>query len=512
MLLTKDFIISVYNLLETKSYYRSDLVDLFGTPDGSKKGYIGSIDRAITWDWGIAGFKKTMNIIYVLSGQSNSSFDEFYLSKISHKENIVQTLKADHIINANPQMLYVFKFTSRRIPAFTADIEEIAFRKSENKWRIWLTYKPTKIFFIDPTTWRAFWDKLFSNGCEDPMKWYQNWENSWDIPCPTQPEVERMVGSGCSLDQYHIVPTKFLLAHLKEISDPSSNKRSILFTKQITKNDKRTKFRVATDNQVFWGLLSDVIGKTQVTGTVELAFKTQQYFITDIPANTIIENGWVFKQEIGTAKTICQAMLDVFGQDYIDIEFAKVNKKKILDSEFLRRATKISEIAVNYDKAYSETDFDYQLNLAPLATKYPNLDCRILFDLTAGLWNKSVAKDKDEFVAQWEHNLVKFPEMNNEIYVIWHYGLNSEVKDGSYKGKEIGEYLQSKTQMSTTKYQLNSITNLPAMPKLVLLPFFRDTPAKLERELDQISSDKVSERRNSMLYGAVNELIRRLLT
>jgi hypothetical protein len=102
--------------------------------------------------------------------------------------------------------------------------------------------------------------------------------------------------------------------------------------------------------------------------------------------------------------------------------------------------------------------------------------------------------------------------MNNEVYVIWHYGLNSEVKDGSYRGKEIGEYLQSKTKMSSTKYQPNSITNLPKIPKLVLLPFFRDTPAKLERELNQISSDKVNERRNSMLYGAVSELIRRLLT
>jgi hypothetical protein len=54
-----------------------------------------------------------------------------------------------------------------------------------------------------------------------------------------------------------------------------------------------------------------------------------------------------------------------------------------------------------------------------------------LFDLTTGLWNKSVAKDKEEFVSQWEHNLLNFPERNNDIYVFWHYGLNSEIKDGS---------------------------------------------------------------------------------
>jgi hypothetical protein len=124
---------------------------------------------------------------------------------------------------------------------------------------------------------------------------------------------------------------------------------------------------------------------------------------------------------------------------------------------------------------------------------------------------QDVAKDKDEFVAQWEHNLVKFPEINNEVFVIWHYGLNSDVKDGSYKGKEIGEYLQSKTQMPSIKYRPNLVANFQTTPKLVLLPFFRDTPAKLEKELGQISSDKVSERRSSMLYGALSELIKRLM-
>jgi hypothetical protein len=26
---------------------------------------------------------------------------------------------------------------------------------------------------------------------------------------------------------------------------------------------------------------------------------------------------------------------------------------------------------------------------------------------------------------------LNFPERNNDIYVFWHYGLNSEIKDGS---------------------------------------------------------------------------------
>jgi len=265
---------------------------------------------------------------------------------------------------------------------------------------------------------------------------------------------------------------------------------------------------VPTDNQAFWGLLSEVVGKTQVRGNAEIRFGRQKYSLADIPANTIIENGWVFMQEIGTAIIICQVLLDIFGQDYIDLEFSNGNKKSILDSIFLKRAIKVSMIAKNYNSKYGETDFDYQLDLTPLARKHPNVEGKILFDLTAGLWNKSIAKDKEEFVAQWEHNLLKFPEQNPELQVIWHYGLDSEIKDGSYKGEEIGEYLKNRTKMSVVKYQPNSITNLTVEPKLILLPFFRDSTVQLEKELRQISNDKTNERRKSTLYGALNELLK----
>lgn len=64
MLLTKDFLITIYNYIEVGGDYHSDLVDLLGTPDGSRKGYIGSIDRPLRWDWGETGVRKIINIIY----------------------------------------------------------------------------------------------------------------------------------------------------------------------------------------------------------------------------------------------------------------------------------------------------------------------------------------------------------------------------------------------------------------------------------------------------------------
>jgi hypothetical protein len=287
---------------------------------------------------------------------------------------------------------------------------------------------------LDPATWKTFWDLLFTKGREDPQKWFNTWNQSWEAPRPTLDQVREMLSSSFTQDQYHVIPVGLLLDSVRhEIEPPLSTARTFLI-KNIVRTEKRARLRVPTDNQAFWGILSDFIGKTQVRGTAELRLNKKIYEITDIPANTISEESLVFEQEIGTARTICQAMLDVFGDDYIDLEFSNRNRKPILDSVFLGRGIKVSMVAKNYEKRFGETDFDYKIDLSPLSKRYPNLDSKILLDLTAGLWNKSIAKDKDEFLAQWEHNLIKLPEMNSGLYTFWHYGLKSEIKDGTCCG------------------------------------------------------------------------------
>jgi len=508
LLSTNDFLIIVYNFLEVGSRYRSDLVDLFGTPDGSRKGYLGSIDRPLHWDWGETGFRKLINIIYSLSGQDPNAFESFYLSNILRKEHILRSLVATHIIDNSPLMLYVFKHSRKKIPAFVARIHKISWVEH----RIWLDFQPERYMLLDPNTWKEFWGQLFTNGREDPQKWFNNWERSWNISRPSLSQVERMLQSSFSQDQYHVIPIKLLLENIREKIDPFPYGSRTCFTKNITKVKRRLKLGVPTDNQAFWGILSEFIGKTQVKGNVELEYSGRSYTITDILASTISEDSLVFKQEIGVANTICQAMLDVFGKDYLDKEFSRSVRKSILDSIFLKRAIKVCMIATNYEEEYGETDFDYQLDLTPLSKKYPNLKMKILFDLTAGLWNKSIAKTKKEFLGQWEHNLVKLPKMNNDLFVIWHYGLMSEIKDGSYKGLEVGEYLQSKGKLGVIKYEKNAIRNSAYIPRLVLLPFYRDAQVRLEKELDWISSNQKNKRRKSRLYLALTEILERLKT
>jgi hypothetical protein len=503
----KDFLIAVYNSLGVGSDYRSDLVDLFGTPDSSKKGYIGTIDRPIRWDWGETGFRKIINIIYVLSGQDPESFGSFFASQIQRKQKIVQSLVANRIIDDFPYMLYVFKHSLKKIPAFIARIDDISWIER----RIWITYQPQSYMLLDPSTWKEFWEKLFTKGREDPEKWSDTWEHSWNKPRLSLALIQQMLHSGFSQDQYHILPTRLLIKHIQKKMDPASNQSRTCFMKNVTKTERRLKLRVPTDNQTFWGILSEFIGKTQVRGTVSFRHSGKTYEIRDIPSNTISEDSLVFKQEIGAARTICQAMLDVFNSEYVNIEFSGSLNKSILDSIFIKRAVKVSTVAKNYEKKYGETDFDYQLDLNPLSARFPNLKSKILFDLTAGLWNKSIAKDKEEFLEQWEHNFIKLPETNPDLCVFWHYGLSSEIRDGSYKGLEVGDYLLSKTKIDAIRYQPGSIKHSKILPKLVLLPFFRDADVRLEKELDWISSTQESMRRKSMLYGALRELLARML-
>jgi hypothetical protein len=78
----------VYNFVEIESAYRSDLVSLFGNPDGSKRGYLGSTDKPLCWDWGTPGFGNLIKILYSLSGFDQNTFPDFYDSKIRHTEKI----------------------------------------------------------------------------------------------------------------------------------------------------------------------------------------------------------------------------------------------------------------------------------------------------------------------------------------------------------------------------------------------------------------------------------------
>lgn len=506
MLLTDEFLIAIYNFLEVDSDYRSDLVDLFGTPDASRKGYLGSISKPLSWDWGDTGFKKIINIMYCLSNHDPNGFESFLLSNIRHKDKIVQALISNHIIDKPPRMLYVFRHSAKKIPAFVARIHDMAWVKR----RVWITFQPEKYMILDPNTWKGFWNKLFTDGREDPRKWFDTWELSWSMTRPQFATVQQMLHSGFTQDQYHVIPVKLLIEHMKREVNPISETQRTCLIKNIIRNDKRLRLRVPTDNQAFWGILSEFIGASQVKGKVILRHNRGLYTITEIPSNTISEDSLVFKQEIGTARTICQAMLDVFGEDYLKVEFAKGSEIELLDSTFLKRAVKVSMVARDYDRKFGETDFDYQLDLNPLSTSYPKMKMRILFDLTAGLWNKSSAKSKEEFLKQWEHNIIKLPEMNDNLLTVWHYGLVSEVKDGSYKGLEIGEYLMSGAKAHVVKYRANSIKDSVSLPKAALLPFFRDAEVKLEKELAWISSDNEVDRRKSSLYGALKEILERL--
>jgi hypothetical protein len=91
---------------------------------------------------------------------------------------------------------------------------------------------------------------------------------------------------------------------------------------------------------------------------------------------------------------------------------------------------------------------------------------------------------------RWEHNLIKLPDINPDPCAFWHYGLSFEIRDGSYKGRRIGDYLLSKRKIDATEYKPRSIGNAKTLPKLVLLAFFRDANVRLEKELNTFPAFK----------------------
>jgi len=70
--------------------------------------------------------------------------------------------------------------------------------------------------------------------------------------------------------------------------------------------------------------------------------------------------------------------------------------------------------------------------------------------------------------------------------------------------------MRSKANLEAAKYRPGSIRASRSLPRLVLLPFFRDSETRLEKELSHMSSDESAERRKSRLYGALRESLERL--
>lgn len=447
----KDFYVAVYNKVGEGEKYHDDLFSLFGTPDGFEEGILGQKSggdfKSLEWDWGQNGLPKIAKYIYSVvleKGVEEEKFKEWYeFEKVNNFPEISQAID---------KIFYVIKYNRKKIPTFIADLESMSYDKNGD-YRIWLKFTPKRYCMLPPKFIDYYRDILFDSW-EDSDKWsnYLNLEKS---------KSDFIFSSAATLDQYHILPQKVLNDWFDE-NLPSEDKP--VFTTRVKNNTKRIEKNLHTNNQIFWGIFYDYIGRTQVKADIEFKFKGDTYNFTDIPVNSIIDKGLVYTHEAGVPKVICEALKTSFQEKYIDKEFPGSKIKKIDESEFITRAVKVKDIAENFNDEYENTDYDYMLDLS-----FFGIDKKVVFDLTSGLWHKGIGKTKEEYVQQWEHNIFEVPKNNKNIICIWHYGLKNYEE---YDSQEIGEFLTDKYQTSTLIKEAGNY-NLKGK-KTILLPFYNE--------------------------------------
>jgi len=321
------------------------------------------------------------------------------------------------------------------------------------------------------------------------------------------------------LDQYHIVPINYLDSWVEENTNPASETKPI-FVASVEDNKKLKEKNLHTNNEIFWSVFYQYIGRSQVKGSFSIVERGVTYSVTDIPVNSLAERNLVYYHEVGAPYVIFQALNDLYrGRDvkssspnkFLDVEFVSRNKFDITlgESVCLSRAVKVKDTIPDYDGPFESTDYDYVLDLSPLGRR-----TKVVFDLTSGLWKKGFGKPKSEYVEQWLHNLIGIPRCNDNLVVIWHYGLDVFEP---YEGREVGRYLIEASGLPEKEYlylQRDTEIVIPDGLKVIFIPLYGNSSEyfPLREELEHLTANsRLRAYKNTVLYKICESLFYRLL-
>jgi hypothetical protein len=504
-----DCIIAIYNKLDKDSPYRSDIFDLFGTPDSLNIGLVGTKDghkfKSLYWDWGLNGIKKVCKFLYWQQNQNLDGFERWY-----------RRLDFKILPKMIDKLFYVLKYQDKKVTAFIATIN----RTEKRGGRLWFDFTPQKFVLLPPDFMADYRRDFFSHGREDSQKWSAFFESEYSMS-----GLESMLGdifsSAASQDQYHIIPVKYIDKWVEKRTDPGITTKP-LFISSVADNKKLLARDLPSTNQVFWSIFSQYTGHTQVTGSFSIIVKGSEYSVTDIPVNSFIEKGYVYYHEVGVPYAIFQVLQETLEEkayrsfkenQFLKIEFYSKKSIGFHESHFLKKAERVSDIATTFNTKYKLTDYDYVLHLSPLGLKH-----KIAFDLTSGLWYKGFGRSKPDFVQQWLHNLTYVPLNNPDIIAVWHYGL---VNFEPFEGFEIGLWLIKNSGLRPNQYLYLDKAALsqgnifiPDDIRLILLPLYDDNIdfLNLKSELTSLNpGQNIDKLKASGFYKMTNKLIGHLL-
>jgi SOS-response transcriptional repressor LexA len=503
-------VVAIYNKLDDDSPYRSDIFDLFGSQDGSQRGIVGTKKgaefRALEWAWGQNGIKKVCKFLYWRLHRRLGGFDAWYRG--------VQAADFRPLGRLIDSLLYVFKYRGRAISAFIASVDGVEKRGKH----IWFRFTPRKFVLLPPDFMEDYRRHFFDGGRESAAKWAEYCGERGYLSGYSD-ELGDIWQSGMTQDVYHIVPVDFVEEWVQMRAEPKFDTRPI-FVATIQDDKLLAGKGLPTNNEIFWSVFSQYIGRSQVKGKFYVVERGQEYAVTDIPVNSLTERGLVYYQEVGAAYAIFRALIDAAGKlaldgattnRLLDVEFRDKHRCSIrlAESSLLARAERVADAVGTYDSEYERTDYDYVLRLSGLGGKHS-----LLFDLTSGLWRKGAGNSKEEFVAQWTHNLFSVPLRNENVISVWHYGLTEYEP---YQGKEVGRHIIDRVGLSRDKYlyiDKSTPVRLPSDLRVVMMPFYDNDGRynSLSEELRRLDPNPTNTRANqSQLYGVLRNLAESLL-
>ena len=504
-----DCIIAIYNKLDKDSPYRSDIFDLFGTPDNLNLGLVGTRDKhkfkSLYWDWGLNGIKKVCKFLYWQQNQSLDGFELWY-----------RKLDYASLAKMVDKLLYVFKYQDKKIAAFVATIN----RTERKGGRLWFDFTPQKFVLLPPDFMTDYRRDFFSGGREDGQKWSAFFDSEYGIS-GLESAFNDIFSSAASQDQYHIIPVRYIDKWVEKRTDPRVTTKP-LFISSVADNKRLLAKGLPSANQVFWSIFSQYTGRTQVTGSFSIVVKGLEYSVTDIPVNSFVEKGYVYYHEVGVPYVIFQVLQETLEEkayqsfkenQFLEVEFHNKRSIGFRESHFLKRAERVGDVATTFKPKYKLTDYDYVLHLSPLGLKQ-----KIAFDLTSGLWHKGLGRARSDFAQQWLHNLAYVPLNNPDIIAVWHYGL---IEFEPFEELEIGRWLIKKSGLKPNQYLYLDKTalsqrnmSIPDDIRLILLPLYDDKAdfLGLRRELTSLNPrQNMDKLKSTGFYKMTNRLIGHLL-
>ena len=397
--------------------FEEDLFELFGSEDRSEEGLVGKWNPQISdfapirWNWSSTNLKGFVGLLYLLrrikDGRNLNfeQFEHFYKKEIMHQRNIVQKLQREGLVSTPFRMVYTLKYRNYYFPAIIIRVQKMEWNKEEHpSYPIYITFVPEKYFVVESKTWSELNQKSHSK-----KYWKNHLQREYGVS-PSK-EIDQILGSyAFSQNLYRIMP--YSLINKKLSSSTAEDGTDLLYLKCIERGERDL---ALTDNQLFWGLFHHITKTVQTLYSPELKADSNRYRIKNILINTLSNRTDVFRQEAGSANVLCHVLFDTFGEDYLNREFGSENTVGAKETNILKRAVKLREVASSPSDRFAETDYDYGIFLNTLGVNHT-----LLFSLTTGLWKKGRGKSYGDYLDQCKEMIFKTPLTTDNVTVIWY--------------------------------------------------------------------------------------------